>query len=68
MTAAQGGAGIANLLCGRAAFGARLPVTWHFNNYTHQIAMSDMRIAEWPGRSYRHTAVPVLYAFGYGLS
>jgi len=64
----QGAGGIANLLFGEASFAGRLPVTWPFNNYTDQIRMGDMNMADWPGRGYRHIAVPVLYPFGHGLS
>ena len=64
----QGAAGIANLLFGKASFAGRLPVTWPFNNYTAMIGMGDMDMVKWPGRGYRHLAVPVLYPFGHGLS
>lgn len=64
----QGAAGIANLLFGKASFAGRLPVTWPFNNFTATIGMGDMDMVTWPGRGYRHLAVPVLYPFGHGLS
>ncbi len=49
----QGAAGIANLLFGDASFCGRLPLSYTFNNYTSQIAMSNMDMSDWPGRTYR---------------
>ena len=33
-----------------------------------QIAMDDMRMRPWPGRTHRFLQVPALYPFGHGLS
>jgi hypothetical protein len=34
-------------------------VTFYFNNYTQQIAMGDMAMRDFPGRTHRFVQVPV---------
>ena len=64
----EGGNAVPVVVFGRASPSGRLPITWYFQNYTTQIAASDMRMGSWPGRTYKYTQVPVLFPFGYGLS
>ena len=52
--AAQAGAALADVLFGEAAPSGRLPVTWHFNNYTELSYMPDMAMRPFPGRTHRY--------------
>ncbi|KAG2501341.1 hypothetical protein HYH03_001131 [Edaphochlamys debaryana] len=64
----QAGYAIADVLLGNAAPAGRLPVSWHYEWYTKLIAMTNMAMRPWPGRTYRYLQVPVLFPFGHGLS
>lgn len=37
-------------------------------NYINLIAMENMNMTNFPGRTYRYLQVPALFEFGYGLS
>jgi hypothetical protein len=56
-TPGQGAAAIADVLFGDVAPGGRLPVTWHFQNFTMQSDFSDMSMRRWPGRTHRYLQV-----------
>lgn len=63
-----GATGVADVLFGDVNPSGKLPVTWVYDNYTSLIAMGDMNMRAFPGRTHRFIQVPVLFPFGYGLS
>jgi hypothetical protein len=56
-TPGQGAAAIADVLFGDVAPGGRLPVTWHFQNFTAQSDFANMSMRRWPGRTHRYLQV-----------
>lgn len=46
-----------DIMLGKRAPTGRSPVSWPFQNYTRQIAMSDMGMRHWPGRTHRFLQV-----------
>ena len=56
-TPGQGAAAIADVLFGDVAPAGRLPVTWHFQNFTAQSDFTDMSMRRWPGRTHRYLQV-----------
>ena len=53
----QGAAGVVDLVLSKRAPSGRTPVSWVYENYTQQIAMSDMAMRAWPGRTHRYLQV-----------
>lgn len=62
------GSALTNVLWGVTSPSGRLPMSWTFDNYTHQVSEADMAMRPWPGRTHRFLQVPVLFKFGFGLS
>jgi beta-glucosidase-like glycosyl hydrolase len=64
----KGAEAIADVLFGKYNPSGRLPYTMHKKDFVDQIAMSDMSMTNYPGRTYRYFRGETVYPFGHGLS